>query len=75
MMKQSKHHYLFICQVCGKCEDPCPTKATEISGKIISENELMKTIKRETLLMDKSEGGVTFSGGEPLMHNNYLLKI
>ena len=64
-----------ICKACGKCEEACPTKATEISGKIISENTLMDIIKKETLLMDKSNGGVTFSGGEPLMHHEFLLSI
>jgi len=64
-----------ICEVCGKCEDACPTKATEISGKLIPEEDLMKIIRKETLLMDKSGGGVTFSGGEPLMHHEFLLKI
>ena len=50
-----------ICIVCGKCEEACPTKATEISGKLIDEANLMKIIRKETLLMDKSKGGVTFS--------------
>jgi len=64
-----------ICKVCGKCEEACPTKATEISGKIINEDNLMEIIEKETLLMDKSNGGVTFSGGEPLMHHEFLLSI
>jgi pyruvate formate lyase activating enzyme len=35
----------------------------------------MKIIRRETLVMDQSEGGVTFSGGEPLMHHHFLLEL
>jgi len=63
------------CKVCGKCEEACPTKATEISGKLISEDKLLEAIKKERLLMDKSDGGVTFSGGEPLMHHDFLFSI
>lgn len=63
------------CILCGKCAEVCPTKATEISGEAMSVEDLMKIIRRETLIMDQSEGGVTFSGGEPLMHNRYLLEI
>ncbi len=66
---------LAVCKACDKCEDACPTKATEISGKIITEDNLMTIIKKETLLMDMSDGGVTFSGGEPLMHYDFLMSI
>jgi len=37
--------------------------------------EIMKVIEKETLFFDQSGGGVTFSGGEPLMHPNLLLKL
>ena len=63
------------CIVCGQCADICPTKATEISGDQMTVEQLMKIIRRETLVMDQSEGGVTFSGGEPLMQHKFLLEI
>ncbi|KAA3630990.1 MAG: glycyl-radical enzyme activating protein [Bacteroidetes bacterium] len=63
------------CTLCGKCAEVCPTKATEISGEAMSVEDLMKIIRRETLIMDQSEGGVTFSGGEPLMHYRFLLEL
>jgi len=34
----------------------------------------MKTIDNEAIFFDQSGGGVTFSGGEPLMHADYLLE-
>lgn len=63
------------CILCGKCAEVCPTKATEISGEPKTVEALMKIIRRETLVMDQSEGGVTFSGGEPLMHHRFLLEL
>ncbi len=63
------------CILCGECAAVCPTKATEISGELKTVEDLMKVIRRETLLMDQSEGGVTFSGGEPLMHHHLLLEL
>ena len=63
------------CLLCGTCAEVCPTKATEMSGEEMSVEHIMKLIKKETLLMDQSEGGVTFSGGEPLMHHEFLLKL
>jgi pyruvate formate lyase activating enzyme len=64
-----------ICNLCGKCAEICPTKAFEMLGQDISINDLMKMIDNEAIFFDQSGGGVTFSGGEPLMHSEYLLKI
>ncbi|MCU4173816.1 glycyl-radical enzyme activating protein [Carboxylicivirga sp. N1Y90] len=63
------------CTLCGICADVCPTKAIEMTGKLMSTEEIMSQIKKEILLMDKSEGGVTFSGGEPLLHHEFLIPL
>lgn len=64
-----------LCIVCGKCGDVCPSLAMEISGRDYSVDELMKEIEKETVFMDHSAGGVTFCGGEPLMHPQMLLEL
>ena len=63
-----------LCNLCGKCAEVCPTKAFEMLGSSISITELMKSIDKEAIFFDQSGGGVTFSGGEPLMHAPYLLE-
>lgn len=63
------------CLLCGTCAEVCPTKASEMSGEEMSVEHIMEMIKKETLLMDQSAGGVTFSGGEPLMHHEFLLQL
>jgi pyruvate formate lyase activating enzyme len=63
------------CTLCGKCAEVCPTKAIEMSGREYSTAELMRIIERETVFFDQSEGGVTFSGGEPLMHPKKLIEL
>ena len=64
-----------LCQMCGKCAEVCPTKAIEMAGELMTVDEVMAEIKREVLLMDNSKGGVTFSGGEPLLHHKYLIQL
>ncbi|MDM8158585.1 glycyl-radical enzyme activating protein [Labilibaculum sp. K2S] len=64
-----------LCNLCGKCAEVCPTKALEMSGREYSTADLMKIIERETVFFDHSKGGVTFSGGEPLMHSQKLLEL
>ena len=63
------------CNLCGICAEVCPTKAFEMLGDNRSVDELMRIIDNEATFFDQSDGGVTFSGGEPLMHSEYLLEI
>jgi pyruvate formate lyase activating enzyme len=63
------------CTLCGKCAEVCPTNAVEMSGRDYSEDEIMEAILKETHIMDNSGGGVTFSGGEPLMHSRELKSL
>nr|WP_321412609.1 glycyl-radical enzyme activating protein [uncultured Carboxylicivirga sp.] len=64
-----------LCTICGKCAEVCPTKAIEMSGQQMDIDQLIKTIESESLFFDQSGGGVTFSGGEPLMHSKTLLQL
>jgi pyruvate formate lyase activating enzyme len=61
-----------ICNACGMCADVCPARATEMSGRYYSVSELLAIIEKERPFFDESGGGVTFSGGEPLMHPLFL---
>lgn len=63
------------CILCGKCAEVCPTKATEISGELQSIDEIIAVIEKERAFFEQSNGGVTFSGGEPLMHADYLIQL
>jgi len=64
------------CKECHefKCEYVCCSSAIKIAGREISINELMARIKKDRLFWGDS-GGVTFTGGEPLLQYNFLLKI
>lgn len=61
--------------MCGKCAEVYPTKAMEMPGELITVKEVMTEVKKEVLLMDNSKGGVTFSGGEPLLYHNHLIQL
>lgn len=45
----------------------CPTLALEVCGRQWSIDELMAEVEKEREIMVESGGGVTISGGEPLM--------
>lgn len=63
------------CTLCGLCAEACPTKAIEMSGKLYSKEELLSIIERERVHIEQSGGGVTFSGGEPLMFPEFLIEM
>jgi len=63
------------CTLCGLCAEACPTKAIEMSGKLYSSEELLTIIEKERVHIDQSGGGITFSGGEPLMHPEFLIEM
>lgn len=63
------------CTGCGKCADICPTKATEMSGRMITVEEIVEIVEKERIFFDQSGGGVTFSGGEPLLQPEFLLAL
>jgi len=64
-----------LCDSCGQCAEVCPAKATEMSGRNESVAELLKVIEAERPFFDQSGGGVTFSGGEPLLYPEFLTGI
>ncbi len=63
------------CNLCGACADACPTKAIEMSGTAKSIEDILNIITKERIHFDNSGGGVTFSGGEPLMHHKFLIEL
>ena len=60
------------CNLCGKCSQKCPTGALEVIGKKMSVNEVVNEIGKDLIFYDESEGGITFSGGEPLLQLDFL---
>ena len=63
------------CTLCGKCALACPNDAKEICGKEYTENELLSIILRDRELYERSDGGVTFTGGECMLQIEFLEKI
>lgn len=62
------------CIGCGMCKDGCFSGARVICGKEMTIQEVLKEI-----LLDKDyygkEGGVTFSGGEPMAQKEFLNQL
>lgn len=64
-----------LCTMNGRCAEVCPTRAIEISGHPMQVAEIMNEIEKERVFFDQSGGGVTFSGGEPLLQSRILIEL
>lgn len=60
------------CVHCGRCAAGCPSGAREIAGRQVTVDEVLREIEKDTVFFDQSGGGVTFSGGEPLLQPQFL---
>lgn len=59
------------CQPHGRCLHICPMNLLSVSGETVTAEELARRIRRSSDMFGES-GGVTFSGGEPLMQADFL---
>ena len=60
------------CVACGTCAGACVTDARELMGRDITVADLMTEVLKDRVFYDESGGGVTFSGGEPLLQYEFL---
>ena len=63
------------CIVCGVCVEACPTAALEVIGRRWTPEELVEELLKDQVFYETSGGGVTFSGGEPMMQLDFLCEV
>jgi pyruvate formate lyase activating enzyme len=64
-----------LCKCCFTCVDYCVSEARRVSGKSVTVAEVFDIVLRDKQYYDKSDGGVTFSGGEPLLQPDFLFEL
>lgn len=64
-----------LCSPCLDCAEACPADAREVVGRTMTVAEVIAEIRKDVPFYDESGGGVTFSGGEPLMQAPFLIEL
>jgi len=63
------------CTLCGTCVRACAFGALSIVGKRIFISEILRILEEDRAFFDKSGGGLTISGGEPLLQAQESLSL
>ena len=59
------------CDVCGLCAERCPYDATALVARWTEHAEVLDTVLRDRAYYQRSGGGLTLSGGEPLLQGEF----
>jgi len=61
-----------LCRHCGTCVDACSAGARQLAGRWMSVPDVLAEVLKDELFFDESGGGITLSGGEPLMQASFV---
>ncbi|EHD20870.1 MULTISPECIES: glycyl-radical enzyme activating protein [Brenneria] len=63
------------CSNCLQCVAPCPTRALHHFGERMTVRQVLDIVESDAIFYLRSGGGLTLSGGEPLMQGNFSLAL
>lgn len=64
-----------ICTGCGECVNACPSGALVIKGRTMTIQQVVKELKKDATTYRRSGGGITLSGGEPLVQHAFAAEL
>lgn len=64
-----------VCQLCGTCVASCFSGARQQLGQQSTIEQVLSVIMRDTPFYDESGGGITLSGGEPLVQAGFVFAL
>lgn len=64
-----------LCVACGECAETCYARALVLVGRELSTEEVVEAVLMDHVFYQESGGGVTISGGEPLLQRDFTYSI
>ena len=63
------------CVPFGRCVHACPNGCLSIAGQEVTAKELGEKLRRNEALLSRMGGGITISGGEPLLQPDFVFRL
>lgn len=63
------------CVQCGRCIEACCAGAVEFTGKVMTAEDVLEEVMRDEAFYETSRGGITISGGEPLLQYDFTSRL
>lgn len=63
------------CQPFGRCVHACPNGALGIAGEEVSAKTLAKRLQKHAAILKLMGGGITISGGEPILQPDFVCEL
>lgn len=63
------------CTHCFSCVGVCPSQSLQIQGRKMTVSEVMDEVEKDSMFYRYKGGGLTISGGEPLMQGEFLIAL
>jgi pyruvate formate lyase activating enzyme len=63
------------CLGCGKCVEVCSSQGRTLVGREMTVDEVLEEVLRDKAFYDNSGGGITLSGGDPIMQPEFSLQL
>jgi glycyl-radical enzyme activating protein len=63
------------CIACGRCAEACLSDAVRLRGRFMEAEEAAREVFKDVDFYRASDGGVTLSGGEPLLQRDFVREV
>lgn len=75
-LEAGKHNYdRSRCRQCGRCTEVCLFDALKAAGQEMRVEQIMLEVRKDRHFYAKSGGGLTLTGGEPLLQLDFTLEL
>jgi pyruvate formate lyase activating enzyme len=72
---ERRQHRPERCRLCGRCADACVAGALVLEGREATVAEVIAEVLKDQPFYERSGGGVTLSGGEPLLQPDFAADL
>lgn len=64
-----------LCRACGLCTEVCYAEARRMEGRVMTAEEVVAEVEKDSAFFHRSGGGLTLSGGEPFAQPEFAAAV